>query len=121
MHDMSNGLDPENAEKIDLRDLLNAQTGRVAWSELQRHFARGMLFIVDKDLDLIETATRIIDDDAQQVSAWIDNKRLMRADLDHARAWEAAQTQFWAVVAAPWVLVQEVTETEIKENSNDLQ
>jgi hypothetical protein len=107
---MTDTCKPPDEPQIDLRDLLNAQTGRVAWSELQRHFARGMILIVSDQLDLIEVAARIIDDDATQVQAWIAGKQLLRAELRHAQAWETAQSQFWSVVAAPWVLVQEIAD-----------
>jgi len=31
-----------------------------------------------------------------------------RASTEDAIVWNAQQSQFWAVVAAPWVLIQEV-------------
>jgi len=99
---------PGDEPQIDVRDLLNAQTGRIAWSDLQRHFAAGVVLVVGVDLDLIDTAARIIDDDREQVEQWMASGRLTRAETDHARTWEANQTEFWAVVAAPWVLVQEI-------------
>lgn len=97
--------------KVDVRDLLNAQTGRISWGELQRHFAAGVVLVVAGDLDLIDVAARIVEDNRTQVEEWMKSGRLIRADTAHARAWEAAQPQFWAVVAAPWVLVQETRET----------
>ena len=88
--------------------MLNAQTGKLPWSELQRHFARGVVLLVAADLDLIETASRVIQDDKEKVQHWLDSGQLQRTDLNHARAWESSQPEFWAVVAAPWVLVQEI-------------
>ena len=100
--------DPENPDvQVDVRDLLNAQTGRIGWEELQRHFARGNLILVAAELDLIEAAARVIDDDGAQVARWLDEGRLTRPDLEHARDWEDRRPEFWGVVAAPWVLVQE--------------
>ena len=91
----------------DIRDLLNAQTGRIGWNELQRHFARGAVLHVDNNLDLIEVAATVVEDNTAQLKVWLDSSAVGKASVEHAREWEAKQTEFWAVVAAPWVLVQE--------------
>jgi hypothetical protein len=90
----------------DVRDLLNAQTGRIGWPELQRHFARGVVLAVAPGLDLVEVAASVVEDDAAKLRDWLDSGAVTRAELAHARRWQAEQTRFWAVVAAPWVLVQ---------------
>lgn len=100
---------PFGEPKIDARDLLNAQTGRISWTELQRHFARGVVLVVDPDLDLIDVATRLVEDNKDAIKRWMDAGRLARAETGHARLWETAQPEFWAVVVAPWVLVQKIT------------
>ncbi len=107
---MNRDPNPIDASKIDVRDLLNAQTGRISWTELQRHFAAGVVLVVASDLDLIDVAARVIEDSREQVKDWMEAGRLARAETAHARAWEAAQAEFWTVVAAPWVLVQEIRE-----------
>jgi hypothetical protein len=91
----------------DVRDLLNAQTGRISWTELQRHFARGVVLAVAPGLDLVEVAASVVEDDTPRFRAWLDAGAVTRASLQDAQRWETAQTRFWAVVAAPWVLVQE--------------
>ncbi len=91
----------------DLRSLLNAQTGTARWSELERHFARGVLVLVAPDLDLIEVAARIAEDDKAQVEAWMGSGQLRGPEIADAREWHEHDTEFWTVVSAPWVLVQE--------------
>jgi hypothetical protein len=93
--------------RVDVRDLLNSQTGRIGWDELQRHFARGVVLVAAPGLDLIDVAARLVEDNAASVQAWTDTGALQRADLDRARDWEARRPEFWAVVVAPWVVVQE--------------
>jgi len=95
--------------EVDLRDLLNGQTGRIRWPELQRHFARGVLIRVAGDLDLVEAAASVVRDDRARVDSWMREGRLVNAGDEDARRWAREQTEFWAVVAAPWVLVQEVS------------
>ena len=85
----------------DIRDLLNAQTGRIRWNELQRHFARGVVLYVDAHLDLIEVAATIVEDESTQFKAWLDSQAVTKATVEHAREWEATQAELWAVVAAP--------------------
>lgn len=95
--------------EVDLRDLLNGQTGRIRWPELQRHFARGVLIRVTGDLDLVEAAASVVRDDRARVEIWMREGRLVNARDEDAHRWAREQTEFWAVVAAPWVLVQEVS------------
>ncbi len=88
---------------------LNAETGKLVWKELERHFARGVVIKVAAELDLVETAAAMSRDDKTQVEAWLRQGGIARASTEDALAWHAQQCVFWAVVAAPWVLVQEVS------------
>jgi len=105
--------DPADTPQTDpsevLRAKLNLDTGRLPWAELQRHFARGAVVRVAQGLDLVEVAYRFIQDDKAAVAAWLAAGQVVRADDDEARAWQARGAEFWAVVVAPWVLVQEIT------------
>jgi hypothetical protein len=87
---------------------LNAETGRLTWKELERHFARGVVIRVDPELDLIDVATRFVLDDKAHVSQWLESGEVARASEEEAKGWSAGESVFWAVVAAPWVLVQEI-------------
>lgn len=96
----------ESDTQIDARDLLNAQTAKIEWEELQRHFARGVVIKVSPELDLIDVAARLVDDDKATFEAWLTAGQVANASDDDARAWTETQPTFWAVVVAPWVLVQ---------------
>ena len=93
--------------EIHTHDLLNAQTGRISWNELARYFARGLVVCVAPGEDLLAIAEVLIDDDSAALNRMMEAGRLHRADDDDARRWQARQSSFWAVVVAPWVLVQE--------------
>ena len=94
------------------RDILHAkltlETAQLAWSELERHFARGDVVKVAAGVDLIDAALLIAENNAAEAQAWLADGRLGRAEMSDAEDWHARQPQFWAVVVAPWVLVQEV-------------
>lgn len=92
-----------------LAERLNQETGVIKWSELVRHFARGVVINVSGNLDLINAATCLIEDDAKQLEVWAEKGLVRRASDDDARDWTAREPEFWCVVTAPWVLVQEKT------------
>lgn len=93
-----------------VRELLNAQTGQLGWPELARHFARGAVVRVAMGEDLIEVAAQLVEDDSQGIVQLHEQGRLDRADDSDAIDWQKRQPRFWAVVVAPWVLVQEIDE-----------
>ena len=91
-----------------LRAKLNLETAQLGWPELERHFARGVVIKVAPGLDLVDAALSVAENNAATVEAWLADSRIARAELADAEAWHACQPMFWAVVVAPWVLVQEV-------------
>ncbi len=85
---------------------LAGEAGKITWQELQPHFARGVLVVVSDSLDLIEVATRIAQDDRDVVARWTSEGHVIKASDDHARCWTLSNPLLYAVVVAPWVLVQ---------------
>lgn len=92
------------AEQI--RGVLNRETAPIRWHELQPQFARGQVIAVASDLDLIEVGAQLIDDNTTQVSIWRDANQIGPVDAATAQKWYDEDTTVWAVVVAPWVLVQ---------------
>lgn len=90
----------------DLRTRLNQETARIEWKELQPHFARGATIHVSPDLDLIDVAMCFIDDDSATLKAWIDQEKVGHVSATQAETWTQGAATLWAVVIAPWVLVQ---------------
>ena len=91
-----------------LRAKLNLETAQLAWPELERHFARGDVIKVAPGMDLVEAALQLAENNSATVQAWLAEGRIARAGIADAEDWHARQPMFWAVVVAPWVLVQEV-------------
>ncbi len=85
---------------------LNGETARIPWSVLQRHYARGVLVTVHPDLDLVTIAAHMARDEAAAITSHLDAGDVHRSDVDEARDWHARDAMLWAVVVAPWVLVQ---------------
>ncbi|MFT5219202.1 MAG: hypothetical protein ACI9LO_000051 [Planctomycetota bacterium] len=90
------------------RAKINSETAKIAWSELQRHFASGNMLFVSAQLDLVEVAFAFHEDDAQAVEQWMSAGSLSPANDEQARNWYQQDSSIWAVVVKPWVLVQDV-------------
>lgn len=90
-----------------LNQQLNLETGRITWPELQRHFARGAVIKVARDLDLVDVAVKFVKDDKTALETWLSNGSIARACDDDAKIWSETTATFWAIVVAPWVLIQE--------------
>ena len=96
-----------NPEKdTELHDKINRETGRIKWSELERHFASGSVIYVSEELDLIDVALRIAHDDKASVSKWMAAGTVARVSDVQAQTWTAADVTLWASVVSPFVLVQ---------------
>ena len=97
----------DDARSAKLRADFHAQTARIAFTELQRYFAGGHLVLVKSCYDLVEVAIALAADDRQRFEAWIAADVVSAVSDEQARCWLEADTELWAVVAQPWVLVQE--------------
>lgn len=89
------------------RAKITLETAAIAWAELLPHFARGAVVAVDAALDLVAVAEAFHRDDAAQLKAWMAAGQVGKASDAQAQAWLQQGAQVWAVVIAPWVLVQE--------------
>ena len=93
-----------------LNDKLNLETARIAWADLQTHFARGAAVYVSPDVDLIAAARLVADDDREAVARLMEAGKFGPVTEEQARRFYADAQEMWAVVVAPWVLVQPVRE-----------
>lgn len=91
-----------------LKAHLNSETGKLSWLELQRHFARGVVIRVIPGVDLVEVAVCFSKDDNETVARLLATGQIVRATDEDAHDWQHRDPLFWAVVVAPWVLVQEI-------------
>jgi hypothetical protein len=91
----------------DLTVKLNLETARLPWSDLARYFAGGRLIRVATDMDLLNVAAAVAEDQSAKVSRWLEDDQVRPVSDDEARRWHEAQVSLWAVVIKPWVLVQE--------------
>jgi len=95
-----------------LRQDIFAGTAKIAWTHLQSLFASGKVIYVAHNLDLIETALQISNDNTEVVKEWMENGKLAHISDEQARLWINSDASVWAVVIKPWVLVQDIEKTQ---------
>jgi hypothetical protein len=86
---------------------LLGETAAISWEELQPFFARGALLWVDGAADLVGVALAVAEDDKAQVAALLAAGTLGKVEEERAQDLLARDPKLWAVVVAPWVLIQE--------------
>ena len=99
------------SETLDeLKTSLNQQTSKITWEELQRFYASGSVIGIKTGMDLIEVACQFSLDNKESVGKWLEDGSVFKVEDQHAKLWYEKKSSHWAVVVAPWVLVQEVNE-----------
>lgn len=96
-----------STEQQELRSKLNLETSRIGWRELQTYYARGQVVRVAAALDLLEVAEQLHADNKARFERWLAQGQVGDVSPDLARAWYERKAELWAVVIAPWVLVQD--------------
>ncbi len=86
---------------------LLGETAQISWAEVMPQFAKGNVLWLASDKDLIAVAEHIINDDKAYVSALMQQKALHVLSDDIAADYAQRDPELWAVVIAPWVLIQE--------------
>lgn len=88
------------------KDKVNQETSKIAWSELQRFFAQGLAVYISSSLDLVEVADAFSKDNKAQVENWMQQQKIHLVSDQQASEWIQNESQVWAVVIKPWILVQ---------------
>jgi hypothetical protein len=97
--------DPNKPNEL-LRTKLNQETAKMPWKELQRYFAAGMVIAVSHELDLVDVAVHVANDDKEAVARWMSENRIVKVSDAQALSWWDADIMLWTVVIKPWILVQ---------------
>ena len=92
----------------DLTTRLNSETAKIGWVDLQKHYATGNVMGVSSRADLIQVAEAFHKDDREKVESWLSDNILFEVNDQQALDWYNNNTEHWAVVIPPFVLVQEV-------------
>lgn len=89
------------------KESLLQETSTVPWHELQRLFASGVVISIASDLDLIEVAYDMAQDNKTAIESLITQNKIHHVTDEQAKTWYADNKHLWSVVVKPWVLVQD--------------
>ena len=95
----------ETAEDV-TKESINLETAKIAWKDLEVYYAGGNVISVSPELDLIDVALVITNDDSEQLKAWTDQGLIDAVTDDQAKNFVDTQATIWAVVIKPWILIQ---------------
>ena len=93
-----------------LRTRLNCETARIAWKDLLRFFAAGTVIAVSEELDLVEVAIHISNDNKVQIEQWMIEKRVDHVSDAQAKSWLEADARLWAVVVKPHIFFHPISQ-----------
>ena len=88
------------------RTKVNLETAPIAWKELLRFFASGLVIAVSPQLDLVEVALQMSQDNKMQMEQWLSEGKVVKVSDELAKEWLDSDAMLWAVVVKPWILVQ---------------
>jgi len=106
MTDESPDVNVDLADPEVRKALLNTETARIPWRELQRYFASGAAVAVAAELDLVAVAAEVMADNKAAMEAWISQGQVGPVSDQQALQWYDDDALVWAVVLSPWVFVQ---------------
>jgi len=101
-------IEEQNTE-ADQRSKIVAETAKMPWSELQRWFAGGAAIYVAEELDLIDVAWKMSQDNKAALEPWVTSGQVTQVTDQQAVAWLDEDATLWATVVKPWVLVQPIS------------
>lgn len=102
----SESVAPEAVERDQRWREFNASAATIPWRELERYYAAGLVRTLSEGQDLIEVACDLAEDKAGPIQSLIDQGELEAPTAEQAQSWHDENRSLWALVVAPWVLVQ---------------
>jgi len=86
---------------------LHAETAAIEWKDLERFFAKGNLLRVSPDIDLVDVALEIANDNKISIEGWMSSGQLSSVSNEEASLWTKGESNLWSVIVLPWILVQQ--------------
>ena len=99
--------DSSSGPELSLREKINLETAQINWLDLQTFYARGQVVVVSDQLDLVDVAVKLREDESAQFEKWLEEDAVSYVKDEQAMQWYETKKSLWAVVVLPWVLVQD--------------
>ncbi|MBH8562301.1 DUF2288 domain-containing protein [Nostoc sp. CENA67] len=93
----------------DLRAELTQNLDEAEWEWLIPHAQRDAVIVVTRELDLLDVAEAIANDNIPSVQQWIDEQLIAKPTTVQLGEWNGDRTKrFHTLIIQPYVLVQEI-------------
>lgn len=90
------------------REEIAATRDDAQWEWLRAHLERGALIRVSSELDLVDVALKVANDDAAAVQQWLASGEIRRPVPLEIEAWDTNRTlTFSMIIVSPYILFQE--------------
>ena len=90
-----------------LREKLTGELDVSSWKGLIPEMLSKSLFLVSKELDLVEVGVQVALDYTSDVKQWLDSGLLKRPTKDQISHWETFGSLFQFIIVEPYVFFQE--------------
>ena len=92
-----------------LQEQLSKDVANISWQDLLPHAKRDAVIVVAENLNLLDVATAIAEDNTVVVQKWITNKSIFKPSAEQLTTWNQAQkTEFATLIVQPFVIVKEI-------------
>lgn len=92
---------------MDLKEKLQSEILETSWSPLAEHFARGSVYLLEPELDIVEVGEAMALDNVSQIKKWLDDGFLYTPTPQQATQFAEDKDQlFDMLIIEPYVLIQ---------------
>ena len=92
----------------DIKTQLSEQLASIEWNLLIPHAQRDALVIVKEQLNLLDVAVAVAEDNSTAVQSWISQQLIYKPSPQDLSTWNSdPKKQFMTLIVQPFVLVQE--------------
>jgi len=92
---------------MDLREKLSKEILDTDWKPLAEHFARGAVYYLEAELDIIDVGEAMANDEVSSIKQWLDNGLMYPPTSDQATQFaQDTDNKFSMLIVEPYILVQ---------------
>lgn len=93
----------------DIKKRLEEDMANVNWNDIKPHAQRDAVILVHENLNLLDVAVAIAQDDKMVVQRWITEELITKPSNQQLSDWNINETQlFKTLIVQPFVLVQSI-------------
>lgn len=92
-----------------IQERLSKDVAHISWQDLLPHAKRDAVIVVAEDLDLLDVATAIAENNTVVVQKWITDKSIFKPSAEQLTNWnQAMETEFVTLIVQPFVIIKEI-------------